>query len=255
MPTLSLSHLSRPQKKTVSFEASTAPREKPTDSPALPPRDSVGSVIGEKIIDHLRAHSLAQVGFQLTEVAAAVLIAWVLIDPQTGLHAAHGIIAAGNYALPKMVGAFAAVRYRREAWQLAKRAWRKVSSQSPADEKLVFGIPAIELTDYIVRNRHFRREGANGVRATFGLNMDKFNALAGELESAGVLERGENNGRVLAAQWSRQALLDFFGQQDSRKLSSWFRIHTFQASDETKVRLDREEIEENHASEARPSEC
>ena len=109
------------------------------------------------------------------------------------------------------------------------------------DEKLIDDIPVAELVDYMLRNKRFKREGINGVRATFGLNMEKFNHLAKKLEENQVLVRGENNGRVLAGNWSRQALIDYLsGQKHSSNLQPRFTIHRIGGG---KVRLMKDQFQ------------
>jgi len=201
-------------------------------------RETIGGVIGGKMIEHLKENSISKVSFQLFEIGGGLMLAWVLIDPHGGISAAVSIASAGGYALPKIVGAFAAVKSRKACWRACKRAARYARRRSVKAEKIICGIPASELVDYLVRNKHFRREGANGVRETFGLGMQTFNSLAATLEDAEILERGENNGRVLGERWSRQALADFFNQKSG--LRSWLRVRGGE-----KIRLDSDEIKKN----------
>ena len=206
-------------------------------------KNTIGTVIAAKIASYIENHNFTQILFALVELITGIFIGAVILEPNIAANGFAWMVTTRNFAIPKMLLFVTAFFYRKNIFRFAKKTFRFLRNfhKPNIDEKLIDNIPVSELTDYLIRNRHFKREGINGVRATFGLNMEKFNQLAIKLEEAGVLERGENNGRFLSDRWSRQSLIDFLSQtEDSQKILPLLRIH--QIGSNAKVRLDRKEI-------------
>jgi hypothetical protein len=207
-------------------------------------KQTIGGVIAEKIAGHIRAHKFTDLLKQAVELIAGLFIGAVFAAPGHVLAAFEWMITTHGYVIPKVVGVMMLFFYRKSFVKIYSKAKRHFAKRASASEKekLIDGIPVSELADYLIRNTNFKREGVNGVRETFGLNMEKFNRLAQNLERRKVLKRGESNMRILDGRWSRQALIDFLGQSEkSGEAESWFRV--FKINDETaKVRLDKHEI-------------
>lgn len=204
-------------------------------------RHTLAGVLGEKLIAYVRANKTGRILRKLAEVVAALILGVLVLYPAEVLSALDSLLKLNNFAIPKVSIVASAFLGRRSIIRMFKRCAKFVHSFSLQHEKLLDGIPVVELSDFMIRNKHFKREGVNGVRETFGLNMEKFNKLASKLEANGVLTRGENNGRILDTKWSRQSLIDYLsGTQKSADMEPRFKIHRIGAG--AKIRLDREEF-------------
>lgn len=178
---------------------------------------------------------------KVTELSVGILLGACVVAPSIVADDFLRVAEIESYAPVKFIFVLAAFYYRKTIFRLCKRWVRIVQKFFKPKEKQIDNIPVAELVDYLIRNRHFRREGINGARATFGLNMDKFNKLARHLEDRGVLTRADNNGRVLAEQWSRQSLVDYLsGKDKSSELLPRFKIRRI--GENAKIRLDNSEM-------------
>lgn len=213
----------------------------PEPAQTYPPRPTLVGVLVEKLIVYVRANKSGRILRKLAEVVTALILGVLVLYPAEVLAALDSLLKLNNFAIPKVSGVAVAFLGRRSIIRMFKRCAKFVHSFSLQHEKLLDGIPVVELSDYMIRNKHFKREGVNGVRETFGLNMQKFNKLAARLEENGVLVRGENNGRVLDAKWSRQTLIDYLsGTEKSVEMQPHFKIHRIGVG--AKVRLDRQDF-------------
>lgn len=204
---------------------------------------SLSGVLMAKLAGYVKEHKASELFGQLLELTAGLFLGSLLVAPTQIMAGAEYLLKIEDFAIPKVVG-FAILFFGRKAiFRTFKRVGRFFEKRKAIinDEKMIDSIPVAELVDYMLRNKHFKREGVNGVRATFGLNMERFNRLAKKLEENKVLVRGENNGRILDGKWSRQALIDYLsGEKRSADLQPRFTIHRIGAGN--KVRLMREEL-------------
>lgn len=197
---------------------------------------SLISVLWQKVVAYVERKKTVYLFRKAMELIAGLTIGFIIIKPYAVLNFILSIIQYQNFALPKLSLGIAIIFSRKAAFRFFRKIQRKELGLD--QEKLIEGIPVAELADYLIRNGNLRREGINGVRATFGIaNMEKFNRLASNLERRKILTRGDNNMRVLSGRWSRQALIDFMAQPENE---NWFRVHRI--GEGNKVRLDRKEI-------------
>lgn len=204
---------------------------------------TIGGVLSQKIATYLQENNLSKILRKAVELIAGIFLGISAVIPQEMMHAFSWAIKTHDFAVPK-VAVISVLFFGRKSIIRQLKRWGhvlQVRRQTENKETTLDNIPVPELTDYLVRNKHFRREGVNGVRATFGLNMEKFNRLAKKLEENGVLTRGENNGRILDEKWSRQSLIDYLsGTKKSVDMQPRFVIHRIGAG--AKIRLDRGEL-------------
>lgn len=202
-------------------------------------KQTFGGAMAEKVVAHIRAHKFGELCKQLVELICGLAVGGIMVAPNVVTGLIQYLVTTNDFALPKFITFFSAFLFRKKIIKLIRRFRRRAEKAAIEEgEALIEGIPVAELADYLIRNTHFRREGNNGVRSTFGLNMQKFNKLAAILEKKRIVTRGENNMRVLDGRWSRQALIDFLSQPDSE---NWFRV--FKINDPSaKIRFDKQEI-------------
>lgn len=204
---------------------------------------SLAGVIKNKIVAYVDDHKASQLFKQVVELLAGVFIGAIFVAPAQIMESTEFLLKTNDFALPKMVGVMILFFGRKFIFSYVKKTRQSLHIKKAmlSEESFIDDIPVAELVDYMLRNKHFKREGVNGVRATFGLNMEKFNRLAKKLEENKVLVRGENNGRILAGHWSRQALVDYLsGEKKSVDLLPRFTIHRIGANN--KVRLMKPEL-------------
>ena len=214
-----------------------------------PPVHSLRSIFAEKSGAYIRKTPVLRLFKQSLGLLIFALISIILISPAAGRSIVWFVASGGGAIVPKIALAWCVVRFWRRIVYFPRRV-RNAVQRLRNRQNTIDGIPVGELVDYLVRNQHFKREGVNGVRATFGLNMEKFNRLAANLEKSGVLKRGENNSRVLGDRWNRQTLFDLL---DGKKRSSEVSGGLFKVRGIEKVRVDNAEIEksESHETPAR----
>lgn len=202
---------------------------------------TLSGVVKVKVTRYIQKHKTKQLFGQALELIGGGLIGATLIAPNQLLSFGEFLLKTNNFAIPKVVVGlvifFGRKSIIRKFLLYFSRIWPVVDD----GEKLLDDIPVTELVDYLLRNKHFKREGINGVRETFGLNMERFNRLAKKLEETKVLTRGENNSRILESSWSRQALIDYLsGEEKSTDLKPRFTINRIGSNHKT--RLMRDEI-------------
>lgn len=208
----------------------------------VPIKSTLRDALTEKLVEHIRDRKPGQLLKQVIELFAGLLVGAVVVAPHQMSELGIFLLSANEYVLPKVVLFVGFFFLRKRIRRLFRRIKRNSEREKvEAEDSLIENIPVRELADYLMRNKNFKREGTNGVRETFGLNMEKFNKLAALLERKKILTRGENNMRVLDGRWSRQALIDYLAQEEAG--DGWFRI--FKINDPAaKVRLDNTEIAE-----------
>jgi hypothetical protein len=206
--------------------------------------ETIATVFAEKLTGYIRGHKFADLIKKVAELAAGFFIGVAILAPGHVIDGLWWMATARNGAILEAIAIMSLFFRRRAISRIFGRLVRFAHKRGimAAKERLIDGIPISELVDYLIRNGNLKREGANGARETFGLNMDRFNRLANNLERLHILERGENNMRMLAGRWSRQALIDCLGQSESSgSAEPWFRILRI-GDPSAKVRLDKEEI-------------
>ncbi|TXH08070.1 MAG: hypothetical protein E6R04_11640 [Spirochaetes bacterium] len=208
-------------------------------------KQTLRGVFWNKFLRFIEKNSIGYLAKKTVELLLGGLIGAMLVKPDIVINFISEVVKTHDFAVPKIAAGILIIFSRKLFYRIPgkiRKFRKKLINQTGEANKLIDGVPVPELADYLVRNKNFRREGVNGARETFGLNMKKFNVLAGKLEKAGILLRGENNMRILAPRWSRQALIDFLAQEKID--SGWFRV--FKIGDPTvKIRLDRQEINSN----------
>lgn len=198
----------------------------------------------KKFANYLYETPLKQIFYRFLYLCFGVGIGVAIVFPSAMVAFLENGFAFKNYVLPKLAlwcVLFAYWRHLlsapRKTRVLFNRMKRKLTK-----EKTIDGIPAMELADYLIRNKSFKREGLNGARETFGLSMKKYNRIAQNLEKTGVLVRGDNNSRVLDETWTRQTLVDFLKySRDSRELSKKVNIVN-RLTANPKIRLAKQEL-------------
>jgi len=207
---------------------------------------TITGAVSERIAGYIRGHKFTDIIKKTAELISGLFIGVALLTPDHVTESLLWCATVRNGAIPKLVVVMSLFFYRRAIARFISRLFRWAHARDLArqKEKLIDGIPVSELADYLIRNGNLKREGVNGARETFGINMDRFNRLANNLERLHILERGENNMRILAGRWSRQALIDCLSQSESSGAAEpWFRV--FRVGEAAKVRLDRHEIAES----------
>lgn len=83
------------------------------------------------------------------------------------------------------------------------------------EQPLFYGIPCIELVDYLFENDTFSR---SDVEKTFGISRSTFEEIAKKLDEVSVFTRGPNNARVLNTDFSRADIYSILSKGEVRPL-------------------------------------
>jgi hypothetical protein len=86
--------------------------------------------------------------------------------------------------------------------------------------KTFFGIPTVELVDYIFEHGSFVRAHAE---TYFGLPRNKFDAMAKQMDTVKIFTRWENNSRVINPDMSRADVMSIFEKSSDNELRPLFR--------------------------------
>ena len=204
---------------------------------------TLAQIIHSKTIAYFEARTIRDIKKDTRELLFGLILGAFIIAPDKIITATQNASQIGNFAPIKIFFLIIVFKHRKFLIKFAKKIFfgnpkKKLVANS---EDMIDSIPVIELVDYLVKNAHFKREGINGVRQTFGLNMDRYNQLAQRLEKNGVLVRGENNCRILADFWTRQTLFDYLsGKINSKDLVPKITIRRI--GEGAKIRMQKNEL-------------
>lgn len=208
------------------------------------PKMTLRSVFWIKFIRSVEQNKTTYLFKKALEFLVGLSIGFMLYKPMAVLDIATKVLSFQEFVIIKIFLGVSLFFMRKRIVTFYKKVSRWVRNRkvSKSKEALIDGVPVSELVDYLFRNNNFKREGVNGARETFGLNMDRYNRLAQALEDKNVLVRGENNMRVLSKSWSRQSLIDFLSENPkSQQMKSYFRVIKIN-DPSAKVRLNKDEI-------------
>lgn len=189
---------------------------------------TITAAIKIKMTNYVHQNKMSKIFKGLRTVCYGVLCGFFLMMPSVVIKGAHMAVTANDYSLLKFLAGFILVT----KFSLLAKYIRKIRIETKKyrmkrahPRNLIMGIPAEELVEYLIVNRHFKREGSNGVKQSFGLSIRRYSKLAETLEQNGILERGDNNSRILKNGWTRQSLLDYLVQNKEERIGNkWIRI-------------------------------
>lgn len=142
----------------------------------------------------------------LKKPLALVVISYAIAWPESALDAAHAVLVAKSYFLPKVL--FAAVLIYR--WRYVRKIAKSLHNKKKCKQNIE-GIPATELIDHLFEFESFKRTDVLG---KFGIPANRFENIAKKLEELGLLVRGDNNSRILAPGTSREKIAEALGESD-----------------------------------------
>ena len=130
---------------------------------------------------------------KLINALGSLAIILAVMSPQFLFGALYGIVTWSDYRVPVVILALFSFHYGSSVI----RAYKSLRARNArkGNQHTYHGIPVDEMVSYLLEQKSFTRDHAI---SSLHISREKYDAIAGELESHGVLHRGENNARVLA---------------------------------------------------------
>ncbi len=161
---------------------------------------TVSKILSDKFKNVLDDATFKDIAKTAWICAGTCVLTWVLTFPDQSVVLLQNVLKYQNYLLPKAVFSFG-LFYNLES--IIKSFKMDLNFGAAKNSENIEGIPTLELIDYLIENKTFKREE---VEAVFGIPRNRFDALAKKLDEIKILTRGANNGRVLNPEMTRQEI-------------------------------------------------
>lgn len=167
---------------------------------------TIFSILWGKFLETLERATWEDLFFTGAKLFCWSIISLVLVNiPETTEKLAMAI-KWHDFAILKVLGAFTVVFFYKNILSIGKSLYFWILDNIPELPKMpvhgpqYFGIPVIELVDYIFTASSYSR---TEFCEHFGVARKVFDDLASGLDTIGVFSRGANNARVLSPDYSR----------------------------------------------------
>lgn len=177
------------------------------------PRKSMFRALWYKLIDAVDEHSFKDIAIFFALLATASLLSAAAYDDGRYLDL---VMRWKGGAIPNTLFFFAvtfsAPRFYRGVRDALLDTLSRVGveeegtdeeGEQPGDVEPISGIPVVELLDYLMRVKTFKRDA---VEEKFKVARYKYTALVKKLKQSGALVHGVNNQTMLNPEWSRARL-------------------------------------------------
>lgn len=156
------------------------------------PRLSLRRILWVKFLRWVDKASWRKLGSVLLSLVGASGIAAGIIVPQFVLGVLYEAATWHGYRLPILAAALVVYFFGARVWRVFRRL--RVARVRTGNQHTFHGIPVDEFASYLLTQGQFIREHAMKALA---ISREKYDIIAKELEGHHILERGENNARVL----------------------------------------------------------
>lgn len=164
------------------------------------------SILWGKFLASVESASWSEIFVGFAKFFCALVIGASLCDISTAADTFFAFYRWADYAVVKFLVAFLLVFGGR--WYISPvlglfdslRAEFEVVSRGNSEDPLFYGIPVVELVEYMFEGRGFVR---SEVERRFGISRNKFDEMAKKLDDVSVFVRGANNARVPNPDMSR----------------------------------------------------
>lgn len=154
-------------------------------------------VIWDKVIEAAQDRSLGEIGSFLIKPPLVAGLAFCMLTEGRGFDA---IMEWRNFSVPMILTAVAIVYgvpvFYRFTIEAGENIIDRTRRAAPVPNERMEGVATDVLIDHMFATKGFRRAE---VEAKFKMPRHRVSLLADRLEEVGILTRGENNARVLAA--------------------------------------------------------
>lgn len=164
------------------------------------------SILWGKFLASVESASWSEIFVGFAKFFSALVIGASLCDISMAADTFVAVYRWADYALLKFLGAFLLVFGGR--WYISPvlglfdslRAEFASFSRGVSEDPLFYGVPVVELVEYMFSGRGFVR---SEVERRFGIPRNKFDEMAKKLDDVRVFVRGSNNARVINPEMSR----------------------------------------------------
>lgn len=166
---------------------------------------TISSVLYFKFIDYLDNNKLSKVTTPIFMVIMAILLAFALSNIRLALETCKIALLFHDFILPKFIFSLLIIWNYRFVYECFKNVFALPVQKIEVDTFL--GMEIQEIVDYILENKTFRREEFS---KQFSIGRDTAEKLAKKLDAMNLFVRGENNARVLNAEFSPDDIYNIF---------------------------------------------
>lgn len=204
-------------------------------------KKTVGKIIIGKFYKWLEETEIKIVILRLVETFIIIFIALLLVAPTKTLEAANFALSYNSYILPQFSTAIYALSQWRKFLDMVKSAKIK---KPVHNQNTLAGIPKKELINFLFEKQSFKLKETMD---TFGIDRKSFDTLAKKLENdLKVLERGENNSRILSEKYTREEIAKMImGAKDVKSIKSPLSMKIYQNGKVTETVTTKETVNKN----------
>lgn len=165
------------------------------------------SLLWDKFLDLVEGSSWSAMFIFCAKVFCWAVVCFCFVDIRNALDSIIGVIRWSDYAILKFLGAFFVVfggGWYTRAFSSVSRYIGEIMDDFrvvESDEPLFYGIPVVEMVEYIFSGRGFVR---SDIERKFAIPRNKFDEMAKKLDEVKVFVRGSNNSRTLNEDMSRE---------------------------------------------------
>ena len=165
------------------------------------------SILWDKVLDSVERSSWFDMFITGAKVFCWLVICFSLVDIRTAGDTFLSVVRWADYGILKFLGAFFVVfggRWYICAFSSLARYVGEIIDDLrvvDTDEPLFYGIPVVELVEYMFSGRGFVR---SDIERIFAIPRNKFDEMAKKLDDVKVFVRGSNNARIPNPEMSRE---------------------------------------------------
>lgn len=185
---------------------------------------AVISILWNKFLVELQETSIQNIAETTAKIVMALFLLFILIDiPENTKRLKFAIFWHDMILLKILVSFLIVFRYRDfvSIWNSIEESFEEFLTKDKKEaSKEWFGIPIIEIADYLFSEKKFPRAD---IMERFWISRSVADSMANELQNVEILVRGENNSRVLNGQFSRSDIVSILSTNVDNKLEKLFR--------------------------------
>jgi len=163
---------------------------------------TIRTIIWSKFLDLVEGKTLGSIFKFISLSILAMHLAFVFTHTEPAIIFLSDLFKLDNFLIPKSILAFLIVFNHWKIFRSIKILSNKIKKQKPEGEKdTIEGVPTVEILDHLFEEKSFKRQE---VEKKFWIPRNRYQVLVEKLDDLWVLERGENNSRVLNWDFGRE---------------------------------------------------
>jgi len=161
------------------------------------------TILRTKYLDHIEKHGILPTLRHAGTGLAAVIVGFWWSYPDSAINIFWAIFGIGNFLILKVIMvAFLFFGFPAIFDSIMDEVSERIEK---TDWAKIWGVSVVEIVGYIFDNESFPRDE---VMAAFAISRSQYTEIAKLLDKNNIFVRGENNGRVLNSNLTRQMIVD-----------------------------------------------